>query len=105
MARASRLQWLKDGRLQDLRVEHFGAVEVRQLVRDVALVVQDRLAAATFTPTGSAVKAREALKVKSLTLQLPERDAGLEPPLERLLAMEFAAPAAKAGPSAKKHKS
>lgn len=99
------LSWC-DPNVQELRVEHFGRVEVRQLVRDVALMVQERIRTEAFVPTGSTTKALDTLKLKILVLQLPERDASMPVPIQRLLDIKYDSPfvAAKLGSNAKKHK-
>eukprot|EP00892_Ulva_mutabilis_P012160 jgi/Ulvmu1/9316/UM050_0065.1 len=88
----------------ELRVAHFGKLAERQLLRDVALVAQERIRSGLFEPTGCEVKALESLKVKTLVLQLPEREPSLPPPLQRLLAIDYEAPLGASKPGAKKRK-
>lgn len=91
--------------MQELRVEHFAEVGVRQLVREVALAVQERITGDAFDPTGSSGKAREALKAKILTLNLPDRDPSAGSAIKLLMALECSTPAVgKPGPSSKRQK-
>ena len=88
--------------LQVLREDHFGQLAVRQRLREVAMMVQDRIRRGVATPAGSATKALENLKIKIMALQLPPREADVPEPAVRLLAWarEEEAAEAAAGTSA-----
>jgi hypothetical protein len=70
---------------QVLREDHFSEDDVRQRLREVALMVTDRITSGAIVPIGSAAKALDNIKVKVRALQLPPRPEGVPAPLARLL--------------------
>jgi hypothetical protein len=74
------------GQVQVLRSQHFGQLAARLRVREVALMVTDRISRGAFVPTGSRIKALDNIKIKVLGLELPDRQSTLPAALEQLLA-------------------
>ena len=89
-------QFISFPNVQDLREAHFGQEVVRQGLREVALLVTDRIHSRAFVPIGAVGKALENAKVKIKALQLPPRPADAAPPVRRLLDWAAAEDAANA---------